>query len=66
MVAVEELDAMEPAFVDIEMDVPCFEVGRTGLPEISGHAPFGLVKSGQKETLRAVQKSVRKEAEKGL
>jgi len=26
MVAVEELDDMEPAFVDIEMDVPCFEV----------------------------------------
>jgi hypothetical protein len=27
MMAVEELDNVEPAFVDVEMDVPCFEVG---------------------------------------
>ena len=31
--AVEELDDMETAFVDIEMDVPGLKIGRTGLPD---------------------------------
>ena len=33
MMAVEEFDDMEPAFVDIEMDIPCLEAGSTGLPD---------------------------------
>lgn len=33
MVAIEELHDMEAAFVDIEMDISCFEIGRTGLPD---------------------------------
>ena len=33
MMAVEKLDDMEPAFVDIEMDVPRFKVGSTRLPD---------------------------------
>ena len=31
MMAVEEFDNVKPAFVDIEMDVPCFKVGRLEL-----------------------------------
>ena len=33
MMAVEEFDDMETAFVDIEMDIPCLEAGSTGLPD---------------------------------
>ena len=33
MMAVEEFDDMEPAFVDIEMDIPGLEAGSTGLPD---------------------------------
>ena len=33
MMAVEELDDMKAAFIDIEMDVPGFEVWSTGLPD---------------------------------
>ena len=33
MVAVEEFDNVEPAFVDIEMYVPCFKVGRACFPD---------------------------------
>ena len=34
MTAVEKLDNVEPAFVYIEMDVPCFKVGSAGLPDL--------------------------------
>ena len=33
MKAVEEFYSMESAFIDVEMDVPLFEVGRAGLPD---------------------------------
>lgn len=33
MMTVEKLDNMEPAFVDIEVDVPCFKIWGTGLPD---------------------------------
>ena len=33
MMTVEKLDNMEPAFVDIEVDVPCFKIWGTCLPD---------------------------------
>ena len=33
MMAVEKLDDVEAAFVDIEMDIPGLEAGSTGLPD---------------------------------
>jgi len=33
MMTVEKLDNMEHAFADIEVDVPCFKIWGTGLPD---------------------------------